>query len=102
MKKPACQKRERELEPERAAKRQKFNKPGEQVANLSFEGNENKERKTTVEAGTQTEDFEYLFSSLHIDRKPFDLWEFVQNEEKMKFYTESDHISRVCHDFDKT
>ena len=37
MKKPACQKRERELELERAAKRQKFNKPGEQVSNLSFE-----------------------------------------------------------------
>ena len=47
-----------------------------------------KRKKTTVEAGTQTEEFEYLFSSLNIDWKPFDRWEFVQNEEKVKFYTE--------------
>ena len=40
-----------------------------------------------IEAGTQTEEFEYLFSSLNIDRKTFDRWEFVQNEEKVKFYT---------------
>lgn len=87
MKKPAFEKRERELELERAAKRQKLDEPGEQISNLSFEGNESKEKKTTVEAGTQTEEFEYLFSSLNIDRKPFDRWEFVQNEEKVKFYT---------------
>ncbi|CAH3118147.1 unnamed protein product [Pocillopora meandrina] len=87
VKKPAFEKRERELELERTAKRQKLNEPGEQVSNLSFEGNENEEKKLTVEAGTQTEEFEYLFSSLNIDRKPFDRWEFVQNEEKVKFYT---------------
>ncbi|XP_068691130.1 uncharacterized protein [Montipora foliosa] len=87
VKKPAFEKRERELELKRAAKRQKLDEPGEQVSNLSFEGNESKEKKTTVEAGTQTEEFEYLFSSLNIDRKPFDRWEFVQNEEKVKFYT---------------
>ena len=87
VKKPAFEKRERELELERAAKRQKLNEPGEQVSNLSFEGNEDKEKKTTVEAGTQTEEFEYLFSYLNIDRKPFDRWEFIQNEEKVKFYT---------------
>ena len=40
-------------------------------------------KKTTVEAGTQTEEFEYLFTSLNIDQKPFDRWEFVQ----VKFYT---------------
>ncbi|XP_068741732.1 uncharacterized protein [Montipora capricornis] len=87
VKKPAFEKRERELELERAAKRQKLDEPGEQVSSLSFEGNESKEKKTTVEAGTQTEEFKYLFSSLNIDRKPFDRWEFVQNEEKVKFYT---------------
>ena len=65
------EKRERELELERTAKRQKLNEPGEQVSNLSFEGNEDEEKKLTVEAGTQTEEFEYLFSSLNIDRKPF-------------------------------
>ena len=86
MKKPAFEKRERELELEQAAKRQKLDEPSEQVSNLSFEGNESKDKKT-VEAGTQTEEFEYLFSSLNIDRKPFDRWEFVQNEEKVKFYT---------------
>ena len=36
------EKRERELELEWAAKRQKLEEPGEQVSNLSFEGNENK------------------------------------------------------------
>ena len=87
VKKLAFEKRERELELEQAAKRQKLDEPGEQVSNLSFEGNESKEKKTTVEAGTQTEEFEYLFSSLNIDRKPFDWWEFAQNEEKVKFYT---------------
>ena len=87
VKKPAFEKRERELELERAAKRQKLDKPVEQVSNLSFEGNESKEKKTTVEAGTQTEEVEYLFSSPNIDRKPFDRWEFAQNEEKVKFYT---------------
>ena len=87
VKKPGFEKRERELELERAAKRQKLDETGEQVSNLSFEGNESKEKKTTVEAGTQTEEFEYLFSSLNIDRKPFDRWEFAQNEEKVKFYT---------------
>ena len=122
VKKPSFEKRERELELERAAKRQKLNDPGEQVSNLSFEGNEDKEKKTTVEAGTQAKEFEHLFSSLNIDRKPFDRWEFIQNEKKVKFYTgrpsfdilqsvfdnvspfvaESDHISRVYHDFDKT
>ena len=126
VKKPAFEKRERELELERAAKRQKLDETGEQVSNLSFEGNESKEKKTTVEAGTQTEEFEYLFSSLNIDRKPFDRWEFAQNEEKVKFYTglpsfdilhnvlehvspfvaytspEFDHISRIYHDFDET
>lgn len=71
VKKPAFEKRERELELERTAKRQKLNEPGEQVSNLSFEGNEDEEKKLTVEAGTQTEEFEYLFSSLNIDRKPF-------------------------------
>lgn len=64
VKKPAFEKRERELELERTAKRQKLNEPGEQVSNLSFEGNEDEEKKLTVEAGTQTEEFEYLFSSL--------------------------------------
>ena len=49
--------------------------------------NESKDKKTTVEAGTQTEEFEYLFSSLNIDQKPFDRWGFVQNEEKVQFYT---------------
>ena len=39
------EKRERELELEWAAKRQKLEEPGEQVSNLSFEGNENKEKK---------------------------------------------------------
>ena len=68
VKKPAFEKRERELELERTAKRQKLNEPGEQVSNLSFEGNEDEEKKLTVEAGTQTEEFEYLFSSLNIDR----------------------------------
>ena len=48
-----------------------------------------KRKKSSVEAGTQTEEFEYLFSSLNIDRKPFDRWELVQNEEKVKFYTAS-------------
>ena len=87
MKKPAFEKRERQLELEREAKGQKLDEPGEQVSNLSFEGNEDKEKKTTVEAGTQTEEFEYLFSSLNIDQKPFDRSEFIQNEEKVKFYT---------------
>lgn len=45
MKKPALEKRERELELERAAKRQKLDEPSEQVSNLSFEGNENKEKE---------------------------------------------------------
>ncbi|RMX59772.1 hypothetical protein pdam_00015356, partial [Pocillopora damicornis] len=48
--KPAFEKRERELELERTAKRQKLNEPGEQVSNLSFEGNEDKEEKLTEEA----------------------------------------------------
>ena len=45
LKKPALEKRERELELERAAKRQKLDEPSEQVSNLSFEGNENKEKE---------------------------------------------------------
>ena len=39
------EKREKELELERAAKRQKLNDPGQQVLDLSFEGNEGKEKK---------------------------------------------------------
>ncbi|CAH3046558.1 unnamed protein product [Porites lobata] len=64
VKKPAFEKRERELELERAAKRQKLDEPGEQVSNLSFEGNESKEKKTTVEAGTQTEEFDHLIGGI--------------------------------------
>ncbi|CAH3031998.1 unnamed protein product [Pocillopora meandrina] len=85
VKKPAFEKRSRVRT--RANGEEKLNEPGEQVSNLSFKGNEDEEKKLTVEAGTQTEEFEYLFSSLNIDRKPFDWWEFVQNEEKAKFYT---------------
>ena len=39
------EKREKELELERAAKRQKLNDPGQHVSDLSFEGNEGKEKK---------------------------------------------------------
>ena len=45
MKKPGFEKRERELELERAAKRQKLDETSEQVSHLSFEGNESKEKK---------------------------------------------------------
>ena len=47
VKKPAFEKREREveLELERAVKRQKLDEPGEQVSNLSFEGYESKDKK---------------------------------------------------------
>ena len=86
VKKLAFERRQRELELERAAKRQKLNETGQQVS-CSFEGNDDEEKKSSVEAGTQTEEFEYLFSSLNIDREPFDWWELVQNEEKVKVYT---------------
>ena len=36
---PTFEKREKELELERAAKRQKLNEPGQEVSDLSFEGN---------------------------------------------------------------
>ena len=44
-------------------------------------------RKIAVEGFAQTEEFEYFFISLNINRKPLDQWEFVQNEEKVKFYS---------------
>ena len=45
-----------------------------------------KEMRTAVEGFAQSEEFGYLFSSL-INGKPLDQWEFVQNEEKGKFYS---------------
>ena len=45
VKKPPFEKRQRELELERAAKRQKLNETGQQVSNLSFEGNDDEEKK---------------------------------------------------------
>ena len=39
---------------------------------------------------------EYLFSSLNIDRKPFDRREFIQNEEKVKFYTGLPEYRNLC------
>ena len=43
--------------------------------------------QTAVEGFAQTEEFAYLLSSLNINRKPLDQWEFVQNKEKLKFYS---------------
>ena len=43
--------------------------------------------KGKVATATQTEEFEYLFSShLNINRKPFDRWEFVNDDEKVNCY----------------
>ena len=93
MKKPAFVKRERELELEREAKRQKLDEPGEQVSNLSFEGNEDKEKKTTVEAGTQTEEFEY---SLWLnDRQPVKVLKSLNDRQSdifLKFKESKEHI----------
>ena len=44
-------------------------------------------RKIAVEGFAQTEEFAYLLSSLNINRRPLDQWEFVQNNEKLKFYS---------------
>ena len=50
---------------------------------------ENMQRgKTAVEGFAQTGEFACLFSSLNINPKPLDQWEFVQNEEKGTFYPE--------------
>ena len=43
--------------------------------------------RTAVEGFAQSEEFAYLFSSLNINGKLLDQWEFVQNEEKGKFYS---------------
>ena len=43
--------------------------------------------QTAVEGFAQTEEFAYLLSSLNINRRPLDQWEFVQNKEKLKFYS---------------
>ena len=84
VKKPAFVKRERELELEREAKRQKLDEPGEQVSNLSFEGNEDKEKKTTVETGTQTEEFEY---SLWLnDRQPVKVLKSLNDRQSDIFF----------------
>jgi len=69
-------------------KTKKQNDPCQQVSSLSFERNKGDEKRTTTdEAGTKTEELEYSFSSLNIDSKPFDRWEFAQNEEKVPSYT---------------
>ena len=63
VKKPAFEKRERELELERAAKRQKLDEPGEQVSNLSFEGNESKEKKQQLKLAHKLKSLN-IYSSL--------------------------------------
>lgn len=102
--------------------------PANKFQTLALKEMRTKRKKTSVEAGTQTKEFEYFFSSLNIHQKLFDRWEFEQNEKKVKFYTgllsfdilhkyvfehvflfvayKSQNltpcISRVYHDFDKT
>ena len=43
--------------------------------------------QTAVEGFAQTEEFAYLLSSLNNNRKPLDQLEFVENKEKLKFYS---------------
>ena len=55
---------------------------------LALKGMRTKRKtETRVEGLAQTEEFAYLLSCLNINRKPLDQWEFVQNKEKLKFYS---------------
>ncbi|XP_068755908.1 uncharacterized protein [Montipora capricornis] len=46
-----------------------------------------REREVVKKPAFEKRERELELDSLNIDRKPFDRWEFVQNEEKVKFYT---------------
>ena len=70
--------KERQLEEEREAKKRKLNEPGLEVKDVSFT-----EGETGV--GTQTEKFEYLFTSM--PEKPFDEDWFIDDDKKVDFYT---------------
>ena len=57
------EKRERELELEWAAKRLKHKEPNEQVSDLSFEGNENKEKKQQLKVSHKPKSL-HIYSAL--------------------------------------
>lgn len=79
-----------------SAKRKKLNEPGSEVFDIDFKDDDTALNDSatqtqdvqTSEAGTQTEEFEYLFQSLKLDdEKPFDRFDFENNDEKVSFYT---------------
>lgn len=98
-KRPAHEMKEKELQAERATKRQKINEPGQQIADVCFDVDENESEEmpnekriqtdevACTETGTQTEEFDYLFSPPKHNDKPFDQCEFAHNEDKVRFYT---------------
>ena len=62
--------------------------PVNKFQTLALKGMRTKRKtQTAVEGFAQTEEFAYLLSSLNINRRPLDQWEFVQNKEKLKFYS---------------
>lgn len=82
LKRKAQQERERlKLEAEIAAKKQKLNDPGEPVSDINFS------ETTHFDASTQTDEFEYLYSTSVPTSKPFDVDEFSNQDDKVIFYT---------------
>ena len=76
------QERERALAEEIASKKRRLNEPGGQVFNIPFE----KELPTHVDASSQTDEFEYLFSTAPKER-PVDEFDLRNNDKKINFYT---------------
>ena len=75
------QERERLLAKEIKSKKLNLNNPGEKISDICFSG----ELAALVESGTQTEDFQYLFSTA--PQKPFEAAEFCNDNKKVNFYT---------------
>ena len=75
------QERERALAEEIASKKSRLNEPGGQVSNIPFEN----ELPTHVDASSQTDEFEYLFSTAPKER-PFDEFDLRNNDKKVNFY----------------
>ena len=76
------QERERALAEEIALKKRRLNEPGGQVSDIPFEN----ELPTLADASSQTDEFEYLFSTAPKER-PFDEFDLCNNDKKVNFHT---------------
>ena len=81
------QKRQRELELERAAKRKKLNETGQQVSNLNLKEMMTKRKNHQLKLAHKLKSLKIYSALSTLTGNHFDRWEFVQNEEKVKFYT---------------